>query len=282
MLKPVALGETHMECRYLKETLPVLTDLLAFEVVGEFDGAVTVKHPNSDWLLTVHEAGKDAPDKEMLNHYGVRVMKREEVDAAHDYLRAHKAEYGLRQIGEPSFAHGSYSLYFLEPGTNGWEIECYEDALKKGKEWEQIGNVWAPHWETPFEWEHAPDRGYTPQAFTHGTLASGDRAVSDRFYSQVLGLTLYHPNKQATYLKAPETKCYVVSAVREKWKRHSPNFRFTLALGSQEAVADAHRWLSDSGEALGVGELGVLKSDGAKLSFLLTDPDGNWWEIRNA
>ena len=47
------------------------------------------------------------------------------------YIRANKEKYGIKQIAQPLFNHGSYSLYFLEPGTNGWEIECYESALRK-------------------------------------------------------------------------------------------------------------------------------------------------------
>ncbi len=34
MLRSIGLTQTHMECRNLKESIPVLTDLLAFEKVG--------------------------------------------------------------------------------------------------------------------------------------------------------------------------------------------------------------------------------------------------------
>jgi len=32
-----------------------------------------MKHPNTDWILVVHEGSPDAPDKPFRNHYGVRV-----------------------------------------------------------------------------------------------------------------------------------------------------------------------------------------------------------------
>ena len=131
MLRSIGLTHTHMECRYLKETIPVMTDLLAFEKVAERPGEVTLKNPNTEWLLVVHEGGPQAPAKQMHNHWGVRVATTEEVDRAYDYLTAHKQEYGVEQIGKPSYSHGSYSVYFLEPGTNGWEIECYAEALRK-------------------------------------------------------------------------------------------------------------------------------------------------------
>lgn len=45
MIKPIALVNGHYECRSLKQTLPILTDLLALEIVKEKAGEVTVKHP---------------------------------------------------------------------------------------------------------------------------------------------------------------------------------------------------------------------------------------------
>lgn len=279
MLRPLGLTATHMECRDLRATLPVLTDLLAFETVAEEDGQVTLKHPNSDWRLVVHEGGPGAPEKEMLNHWGVRVTTRAEVDTAAEYLGAHQERYGIRLVRQPAFAHGSYSLYFLEPGTNGWEIECYEDALRKGKGSERLGGVWVSPWERPLPPERFPGRGYVPQAFTHGTLTCGDKAVSARFYTEALGLDVYHPTKQAMYLKAPDTKPYVVCVLRETRKRLSPSFRFTLALGAPAEVVSAHRWLGDAGGALGMTALGPLEGSGPAPSFVVSDPDGNWWEI---
>lgn len=279
MIRPIALGNTHMECRYLRETIPVMTELLAFEKAAERPGEATLKHPNTDWLLVVHEAGADAPVKQMHNHYGVRVATNQEVDAAYEYLVAHKEKYRLQQIGKPAYSHGSYSLYFLEPGTNGWEIECYETVLRKEGGATRLGAVRAPHWNAPFPQERFPGRGYVPQGFTHGTLACGDLKVSWDFYANVLGLEVHQANEHVVYVKQTHTKCYVVCAVRDEWNRYSPNFRFTLTLESRDAVAEAYRWLADSGRKLGITEFRKLETDGPVASFLLSDPDGNWWEI---
>jgi len=280
MIRPIALAGAHMECRRLKETIPVLTDLLAFEEVHGGSGSVTLEHPNTEWSLTVHEAGPAAPAKKMQNHYGVRVMTKREVDAAYDYLTARKDEYGLREIGRPAFSHGSYSLYFVEPGTNGWEIECYEDALRKETGGILVGGVRTPHWETRLPPERFPGRGYVPQAFTHGTLASADIAASGRFYAEALGLEVVRARQQVVYVKHPKTKCYIVSVVRaEPPTGYSPNFRFSLEMESPAALAGAHRWLKSSGEALGVTELGEIQNDGKVSSVLLRDPDRNCWEL---
>ena len=131
MIQPITLSATHMECRNLQDSFAVMTELLAFEKMSEEPGEATLKHPNSPWILVLHEAGADAPAKPMHNHWGVRVLTTEEVDKAYEYLTAHKQQYKLGAIGKPTWSHGSYSCYFVEPGTNGWEIECYEDFSRK-------------------------------------------------------------------------------------------------------------------------------------------------------
>ena len=73
MLKPIGLIAGHYECRSLEETLPVFTDLLAMEVVERKAEQATLKHPNTDWRLIVHEGGAGAPEKTFDNHYGFRV-----------------------------------------------------------------------------------------------------------------------------------------------------------------------------------------------------------------
>jgi catechol 2,3-dioxygenase-like lactoylglutathione lyase family enzyme len=279
MLRSIGLTETHMECRSLKDSVPVLTDLLAFEKVGESPGEATLKHPNTSWLLTVHEAGPDAPAKQIHNHWGVRVNTPAEVDAAYEYLTAHKEKYRIDQIGKPSYSHGSYSVYFIEPGTNGWEIECYAEALRNEAWKTRVGGVRAPHWEQVFPPERFPGRGYVPQGFTHGTLACTDLKASGDFYRNVLGLEVHQANDHVIYVKHPKTKCYVVCAVRPEWRNFSPNFRFTITLESKDSVEEAHRSFAASGTEIGVTELGDVTHNGSRSSFLLSDPARNWWEI---
>lgn len=105
MIKPLGLIHGHYECRSLNETVPAFIDLLALEVVEKGHRQVIVKHPNTDWHLVVHEAGPDAADKPVMNHYGVRVSSPEEVDRAWRYLSEHKDKYRLGKItaaGDPS------------------------------------------------------------------------------------------------------------------------------------------------------------------------------------
>ena len=279
MLKPIALSATHMECRSLKDSVPVLTDLLAFEKVGEGHHETTLKHPNTHWLLVVHEAGPDAPTKQMHNHWGVRVTTNAEVDKAYEYLTAHKEEYKISQIGKPLWNHGSYSCYFLEPGTNGWEIECYEAVLRKEATAQKVGAVRMPHWTVPLSEDRFPDRGYVPQGFTHGTLVAHDIKINWDFYVKMLGLEVHQANDHVIYVKHPSTRTYVVCAERKDFKVFSPNFRNTLVVESKDEVKEAHRRFTESGKELGVSELFPLQESNGSAAFYLRDPASNCWEI---
>jgi catechol 2,3-dioxygenase-like lactoylglutathione lyase family enzyme len=259
--------------------MAVMIDLLAFEKISEKPGEATLKHPNTDWRLVLHEAGPDAPAKPMHNHWGVRVMTAQEVDRAYDYLTAHKAEYKLGAIGKPTWSHGSYSCYFVEPGTNGWEIECYEAVNRKDATAQSFGRVKTPHWTEAYPEERFPGRGYVPQGFTHGTLVAVDLNQSHEFYTKVLGLEVHRFSSIVIYVKHPKTKTYIVCAQRKHFKVFSPNFRNTLAMESRDAVKDAHRQFSESGAQWGVKELFPLHETETAAAFYFRDPGSNCWEI---
>jgi catechol 2,3-dioxygenase-like lactoylglutathione lyase family enzyme len=279
MIKPLALSTTHMECRNLRESMAAMMDLLAFEKISEKAREATLKHPNSPWVLVLHEAGPGAPAKPMHNHWGVRVMTTAEVDKAYQYLTAHKEQYKLGAIGKPTWSHGSYSCYFVEPGTNGWEIECYEDFARKEAAAQKFGGVKKPHWEEAYPEERFPGRGYVPQAFTHGTLVSRDMEVSRNFYASVLNLDVHRFSSHVIYVKHPETKTFIVCALRENPQAFSPNFRNTLTVESREAVKNAYREFSERGKELGVAEMFPLDESRDSASFCFRDPGTNCWEI---
>lgn len=279
MIHPVALSEAHLECREIEGTVRALTELLAFEKVSISKEVATLRHPNTPWLLVLHESGKDAADKPAAHHTGVRVEHMSEVDAAWGYLNEHKNEYSLYGLRAPEWNHGSYSLHFREPGGNDWEIECYEAVLRKEQGGQRLGGVRSHHWDTPLESERFASRGFVPQAFTHGTLHTDSAPACERFLSQVLGLDTHQAYTHVIYTKHPSTKHFIVCLEGGHRNQESDNFRFTLKLESPEAVADAHRSLNTSGKNLGVLAVSEVSHDGSGSSFVLRDPDNNCWEI---
>jgi catechol 2,3-dioxygenase-like lactoylglutathione lyase family enzyme len=263
MLKTTGLIAGHYECRALAETLPVFTDLLAMEVVDQKPGEATLKHPNTEWRLLVHEGGPGAPEKGFDNHYGFRVGSHEEVEAAWKYVEAHKQKYRLSKITKPQSAHFAYSIYFREPGGNHLEIEYYNPGgVLHGR------SHTAGHWDKPLSNERFPGRGYLPQAFTHGTLQCDDIERSRRFYTEVLGLEIAAGFNNAQYIKHASAPWYIVVLKRSPRQYLAPVNRFTLELGSQTEVEQAHRDFAASRETIGITELGDLDQTNGNVNFI--------------
>lgn len=272
MLRPIGLTHGHYECRSLDETLPVFTELLAMHVVERRNGEAVVQHRNTDWQLVVHEAGTGAPDKPHNNHYGVRVARAEEVDAAHRYLVANKERFGLRRISPPRSQHFARSVYFVEPGGNTLEIEHYDaQAIAEGR------TIARPHWAHELAESEFPGRGYVPQALTHGTLECDDKDASAAFYRDVLGLEIAGGGRLSVYIKHAASPWYiVVLPIPRRKKFLGPANRFTLTMGSADALAEAHRELAG---AKGVTQLGDIAERSGRASFLFADLNRNWWEV---
>lgn len=266
MLRPVGLTHGHYECRSLDETLPVFTDLLAMRIVAREGGQATVQHPNTAWRLVLHEGGQHAPDKPHNNHYGVRVARPEEVEAAYRYIEANKERYGIQRVSKPHAQHFANSLYFSEPGGNTLEIEYYDPrAAAEGRE------IAAPHWKRELSDADFPGRGYVPQSLTHGTLECDDKEASAAFYRDVLGLEIAGGGRISVYVKHAATPWYIVVLPMPKRKRLlSPANRFTLTLASLDEVKNAHAELASK-----ASEIRPLEGN----SFLFADLDRNWWEV---
>jgi len=277
MLKPTGLIRGHYECRSFDQTIPILSDLLALEVVGENNSEKTLKHPNTDWRLVIHANGPDAPIKPMRNHYGVRVTNNAEVERATEYLEQKKEEFGIKII-KPRGNHNAYSVHFYEPGGNYWEIESYEHAVETG-----MGKTTNPHWIHPLPKEKFSGKGYVPQALTHGTLENEDLEASERFYRAVLGLEVVKLWPSSCYIKHPATPWYVVciQALKQNRQHLSRYQRFTLAVDSVDAVHKAYPSFEANRRAWKIKDLEKVEAS-EDAAFLFSDLNGNWWEITSA
>ncbi|HEX9273533.1 MAG TPA: VOC family protein [Candidatus Binatia bacterium] len=278
MLNPTGLIRGHYECRSFDQTIPILSDLLALEVVGENNSEKTLKHPNTDWRLVIHANGPDAPIKPMRNHYGVRVTNNAEVDRATEYLERKKGEFGIKII-KPRGNHNAYSVHFYEPGGNYWEIESYEHAVETG-----MGKTTNPHWTHPLPTEKFSGKGYVPQALTHGTLENEDLEASERFYREVLGLEVVKLWPSSCYIKHPATPWYVVciQALKQNRQHLSRYQRFTLAVDSVDAVHKVYQSFEANRRAWKIKDLEKVEACGEDAFFLFSDLNGNWWEITSA
>ena len=277
-VESLGIVKGHYECQSLDETIPVLSQLLALDVIDRRDHEATMKHPNTDWLLVVHESGPDVPDKPFRNHYGVRVTDNQEVDRAYEYLMAQKDILKLKKVVMRNERSGSYSVFFVEPGGNYWEIESYQHRHEAGLPYD----VSYP-WTKPLTEERFPGRGYIPQAFTHGTIECNDWESSVKFYTQGLGMEMitHVVTPKPHNIKHPSKPWYVVSLeVPERSRKYLGLLqRFTVAVASPTKLADAHDALLARRNEFGITEIGKIQDNPAGQTFLLCDLNRNWWEI---
>ena len=278
VVQPTGLIHGHSECRYLDETIPVLTQVLALDLIERNDGQAVLKHPNTGWKLILHEGGAEVKDKPERNHYGVRVSNNEEVDNAYRYLLANKEKLGLKKVVKRKERDGSYSMFFVEPGGNYWEIESYENRHKAG-----LPEHVAYPWKIKLTEERLPGCGYIPQAMTHGTMECTTLAASVKFYKEGLGLDVitHVPTVRPHDIKHPSTPWYVVSLEVPPKNKHylTPLQRYTVAVESATALAEAHREMSERREEFGTTSVEAVKDIPGGQSFLICDLDRNWWEI---
>ena len=278
VIKPTGLVHGHSECRYLDETVPILTRILALELIDRRDREAVLKHPNTGWKLILHEGGAEVKDKPERNHYGVRVSNNEEVDRAYQYLLANKEKLGLKKVVKRKERAGSYSMFFVEPGGNYWEIESYENRHKAG-----LPEHIAYPWKTKLTEERLPGCGYIPQAMTHGTIECTDLRASIKFYREGLGLDVitHVPTITPHDIKHPSTPWYVVSLEVPPKNKHdlTPLQRYTVAVESPTALADAHCELDNRRTEFGLTAVEAIADTASGQSFLVSDRDRNWWEI---
>lgn len=280
-VESLGIVKGHYECHFLDVSLPVLSDLLALEVIERRDTEATLKHPNTDWLLVVHESGPDVEDKPFRNHYGVRVTNNQEVDRAYQHLMARKAELGLKKVVMRNERSGSYSVFFVEPGGNYWEIESYQHRHEAGLPYD-VSYPWA----APLSEERFPGKGYIPQAFTHGTIECNNWQSSVKFYTEGLGMemTTHVTTPKPHNIKHPSKPWYIVSLeVPERSRKYLGLLqRFTIAVDTPAKLAQARSALEAKRDELNIIELSEIQERATGQSFLLCDLNRNWWEIECA
>ncbi len=123
----------------------VSTDLVAARVFyEEFLGlactSVATNHlllrlpgPAADGCeIEVHQVGAIDRPQNLLNHWGIDVPSRSDVDRIHAAAGQHTERYGLRRVMAPRMQHGVYGFYLQDRDSNWWEIEYTDPARTHG------------------------------------------------------------------------------------------------------------------------------------------------------
>ena len=96
-------------------------EFLGLEVVQTSPISLMIRL-GGDHVIAVVYSKKGLGMMNLLNHNGLDVETKEEVDEAHRVVVAQAAEWKLTKISAPVLQHGTYSFYFWDADDNCWEI----------------------------------------------------------------------------------------------------------------------------------------------------------------
>lgn len=124
VIKPYVLSHGTLECKSLEPTRKFFEEFLGLECVQHGTTSMVFRCGMKFHVVCV-QVGDDAHPCHVLNHWGMDVTSKEEVDAAYEAALKHKDEYGIKQVMAPEDRHGVYSLYLEDLDSNWWEIQYY-------------------------------------------------------------------------------------------------------------------------------------------------------------
>jgi len=116
-LKLKFLSHGTLESRELEKTRRFYEECLGLETLRTSPRSLMIRLGGENTIAVVENPRKGAMG--LLNHNGLDVATREEVDDCHRIL---KERWGLKKITKPADQHGTFSFYFSDLDDNWWEI----------------------------------------------------------------------------------------------------------------------------------------------------------------
>ena len=119
-LKLNFLSHGTLDSRDLAFSRRFYEEFLGLDVVQTSPISLLVRLGGSHTIAVVFS--KRVGEMNLLNHNGLDVRTRQEVDEAHRVVCAEAETWKLRKISKPVLQHGTYSFYFWDADGNCWEI----------------------------------------------------------------------------------------------------------------------------------------------------------------
>lgn len=129
IVQPYCISHGTLEVFSLKASRRFYEEFLGLECVRHGKPAMVIRLGMRFHVVCV-EVGDQVHPCSLLNHWGVDVSTRAEVDQAHANALKYQKEYGIRQVLPQQDMHGVYSFYLEDLDHNWWEIQCYENGFQ--------------------------------------------------------------------------------------------------------------------------------------------------------
>ena len=128
VIKPYCLGHGTLECYSLTASRRFYEEFLGLECVRHAQPAMSLRLGMRFHVVCV-EVGNQIHPCSVLNHWGLDVTSKQEVEDAHAKALQYKDKYKIRQVLEVQDMHGVYSFYLEDLDHNWWEIQYYEGGF---------------------------------------------------------------------------------------------------------------------------------------------------------
>src|SRR3984893_1568039 len=119
-LKLNFLSHGTLESRYLAFSRRFYEEFLGLEVVQTSPISLLIRLGGPNTIAVVYS--KHVGEMNLLNHNGLDVSTKEEVDEAHRIATAQADRWKLQKIAKPHLQHGTYSFFFWDGDGNCWEV----------------------------------------------------------------------------------------------------------------------------------------------------------------
>lgn len=114
------LSHGTLESRDLEKTRAFYEHCLGLETVRTSPVSLMIRLGGDNTIAIVQS--KKKAEMSLLNHNGLDVATREDVDECYRLLESVKEQWDIKKITRPVDQHGTYSFYFRDLDDNWWEI----------------------------------------------------------------------------------------------------------------------------------------------------------------
>lgn len=128
VIKPFCLSHGTLECYKLDDSRKFYEEFLGFEVVRHGITSMALRMAMRFHIICV-EVGSQLKPVNLLNHWGVDVASRKEVDEAYENAIKFQEHFKIRKVMPPQDQHGVYSFYLIDLDHNWWEVQYYENGF---------------------------------------------------------------------------------------------------------------------------------------------------------
>ena len=120
---------------------------------------------------------------------------------------------------------------------------------------------------------------------SHGTLLMADMDATRRFFEEFLGLEVVRTSQISLAIRLNSDTSVACVALAKKvnqpGREYLRYYNIGLTVGDARDVAKARALALEHKDAYGMRGIGEIEEAQGRMSFLIEDLDGNFWQIMN-